>query len=164
MDFYHIDEVYIAYLRAADSRVPENKGGKRPYIGIVLAVEGIDYFVPMTSPKPKHLKMKNGKDFRKIDQGRLGAINFNNMIPAPKHVVQKIDISSEPDPKYKRLLQNQYIAIRSDQQNIEKTARLLRQLILSEDKELTTHDRAIKQRCCDLRLLESISQQYPVKN
>ena len=86
------------------------------------------------------------------------------MIPAPKDVVQKIDISSEPDPKYKRLLQNQYIAIRSDQQNIEKTARLLRQLILSEDKELTTHDRAIKQRCCDLRLLESISQQYPVKN
>ena len=59
----------------------DNKKGKRPYVGVVLEIDGIKYYTPFTSPKEKHRKMKNTKDFRKINQGIYGAINFNNMIP-----------------------------------------------------------------------------------
>lgn len=41
------------------------------------------YFAPLSSPKQKHLKMKNDIDFYKLSNGKLGAINFNNMIPVP---------------------------------------------------------------------------------
>ena len=48
-------------------KVADNKKGKRPYVGVVLEIEGIKYYTPFTSPKEKHRKMKNTKDFRKIN-------------------------------------------------------------------------------------------------
>ena len=57
----------------------------------------LKYYAPFTSPKPKHLKMKNGKDFRKIKQGEYGAINFNNMIPVPDSTLILIDIANIAD-------------------------------------------------------------------
>lgn len=51
--------------------------------GILFTVNGFHYYAPLTSPKPKHLQMKNQIDFLKINQGQWGAINFNNMIPVP---------------------------------------------------------------------------------
>ena len=80
------------------------------------------YYAPFTSPKAKHRKMKNGKDFRKIQGGEYGAINFNNMIPVPDCALKLIDIDNESDQKYRRLLQNQYRAIRADSEEIIKTA------------------------------------------
>lgn len=46
------------------------------------------YFVPVSSPKDKHLKMKNPVDFMKLDKGALGAINFNDMIPVKKAFIK----------------------------------------------------------------------------
>ena len=81
MKFYNIKDEYINYLKKYDAKVADNKKGKRPYVGVVLEIEGIKYYTPFTLPKEKHRKMKNTKDFRKINQGIYGAINFNNMIP-----------------------------------------------------------------------------------
>ena len=81
MKFYNIKDEYINYLKKYDAKVADNKKGKRPYVGVVLEIDGIKYYTPFTSPKEKHRKMKNTKDFRKINQGIYGAINFNNMIP-----------------------------------------------------------------------------------
>lgn len=67
MKFYHIEDDYIRYLRQYDDKVAENKQESRPYVGVVLDVNGIKYCAPFTSPKPKHQKMKNTKDFRKIN-------------------------------------------------------------------------------------------------
>ena len=50
--FYHINEHYISYLHSIDTRVQYNKGQRRPYVGIVLSINGIDYYVPLESPKP----------------------------------------------------------------------------------------------------------------
>ena len=80
MRFYHIKDDYIEYLKAFDSSVSDNKRETRPYVGVLINIDGVDYYAPLTSPKPKHLTMKNSIDFRKIDGGRLGAINLNNMI------------------------------------------------------------------------------------
>lgn len=58
------------------------------------------------------------------------------------------------DVKYRRLLQNQYNSIKSDEKGILRTAENLRKLIFDEEKNLSEHDKIIKQRCCDLVLLE----------
>ena len=98
--------------------------------------------------------MKNGKDFRKINNGLYGAINFNNMIPVLDSALIEIDIANIADVKYRRLLQNQYNSIKADEKGILKTAENLRKLIFDAETNLSAHDKVIKQRCCDLVLLE----------
>ncbi len=160
MRLYHIKDEYIDFLRKYDDKVALNKKESRPYVGVVLFVDGIKYYAPLTSPKAKHKDMKNGKDFRKIDQGRLGAINFNNMIPVPDSALIMVDINRETDSQYKRLLQKQFIALKADVTAIEKTARELRTLILTADSELRDYDKQVKARCCNLPLLESVYMKY----
>ena len=163
MRFYTIKDAYITYLKQYDSKVADNKSGKRPYVGIILEISGMKYYAPFSSPKPKHLHMKNAKDFRKINGGKYGVINFNNMIPVIDSAVILIDIQNITDIKYKRLLQNQYNFIRADQDAIKRTAENLRTLILKKDSELTQMDLKIKQRCCNLPLLESVISNYQAK-
>lgn len=154
MKFYHIKEDFITYLRQFDTKVAENKNQTRPYVGIVLEVNSVKYYAPFSSPKPKHKKMKNGKDFRKINNGLYWAINFNNMIPVLNSALNEIDIANIADVKYRRLLQNQYNSIKADEKGILKTAENLRKLIFDDEKNLSEHDKVIKRRCCDLVLLE----------
>ena len=97
MKFYNIKDEYINYLKKYDAKVADNKKGKRPYVGVVLEIDGIKYYTPFTSPKEKHRKMKNTKDFRKINQGIYGAINFNNMIPVVESALLLIDIDAIED-------------------------------------------------------------------
>lgn len=120
----------------------------------MLEVNSVKYYAPFSSPKPKHKKMKNGKDFRKINNGLYGAINFNNMIPVLDSALIEIDIANIADVKYRRLLQNQYNSIKADEKGILKTAENLRKLIFDAETNLSAHDKVIKQRCCDLVLLE----------
>lgn len=160
MEFYHIKNNYINYLKQYDNKVPDNKDEKRPYVGIVLEINGVKYYAPLSSPKQKHKKMKNGKDFRKINQGIYGAINFNNMIPVVDCALIKIDIKNLKDLKYKNLLQNQYRYIRNDEEAIKRTAKALRELLITPDAQLKKHDLIIKQRCCNLFILENCMKEY----
>ena len=155
MRFYNITDDYITFLREFDTKVAENKHEARPYVGVVLEINGIHYYAPFTSPKPKHQKMKNGKDFRKINQGTYGAINFNNMIPVVSEALIDIDINNLTDAKYKNLLLNQLNYIRADKKQIEKVASELHTLLLTEDDKLSPYDLQIKQRCCNIKLLEA---------
>lgn len=160
MDFYNIKDSYIDFLRQYDTRVADNKHEGRPYIGIIIAIDDISYYAPLTSPKPKHLKMKNGKDFRKIKQGLYGGINFNNMIPVPDSALLPIKISQVADDRYRRLLQNQYAAVKDDFTAIVTTATRLRKLLLTAEEHLSPHDARLKARCCDIRLLEKVFREY----
>ena len=108
-----IDSKYCDYLRQFDDRVMYNMNEKelRPFVGILFKVNQIEYFAPLSSPKPKHLKMKNTIDFYKIDGGVLGAVNFNNMIPVKKDYYKIIYFNEELfnkfDKKYQELLRDQ---------------------------------------------------------
>lgn len=84
----------------------------RPFVGIVFSVNGFHYYAPLTSPKLKHLHMKNQIDFLKIKNGEWGAINFNNMIPVLPQCLSKVErrileTDTKPDIDYKNLLSNQ---------------------------------------------------------
>lgn len=160
MKFYHIADEYIEFLKSYDSKVPENKNESRPYVGVVLEINGVKYYAPFSSPKNKHKKMHNGKDFRKIANGLYGAINFNNMIPVVDEALKYIDIGKVEDERYRNLLNHQYQAILSDSKQIEKTAEALHTLIFKNDAELSAYDKKVKLRCCDLRLLEQVYSEY----
>ena len=62
-------------------------------VGVLFKIDSKEYFAPLSSPKPKHLKMKNYVDFFKIDNGLLGVINFNNMIPVNKDNYEISDLN-----------------------------------------------------------------------
>lgn len=51
MRIVSVDEKYVLKLREIDERVYYNKGGKRPYIGFLVDVDGVLYVAPLTSPK-----------------------------------------------------------------------------------------------------------------
>lgn len=67
-----VDSKYCDYLRRYDNKVVYNKFDKelRPFIGVLFKIDNIEYFAPLSSPKPKHLKMKNTLDFFKIKKRR----------------------------------------------------------------------------------------------
>ena len=160
MKFYHIKDTYINFLRKYDEKVPENKNESRPYVGIVLTIGDIEYYAPFSSPKPKHKKMRNTKDFRKIGGGLYGAINFNNMIPVVKSALIYINIKSIDDVKYRSLLLNQYRSIVSDADKIKENASELYSLIQKDDTALSAYEQKIKSRCCNLPVLEKVFRQY----
>ena len=160
MKFYYVTDSYIEYLRKYDSRIYDNKAQSRPYIGIILTINNFNYYVSLSSPKPKHRKMSNSKDFRKINGGAYGALNFNYMIPVPESELILIDIAAIPDVKYRRLLQNQYNAIRSDWDNITATASNLYNLCIRSEAKLSAYDIRVKKRCCDFKRLEELCNEY----
>ena len=84
MRIYIVKEDYINYLKKFDDNIRDNKNESRPYIGILLEVNGMNYIAPLASPKEKHKSMKNNIDFFKLENGDLGVINLNNMIPVHK--------------------------------------------------------------------------------
>lgn len=116
LKLYFIDTKYIKYLRTYDKKVAYNKVPNRPYVGVVYTYNNFNYFAPLSSPKPKHMRLKNTAiDIFKIDNGRLGVINLNNMIPTPKEVLTEA-IPNVKEPKYKSLLIDQIDYINHNKQ------------------------------------------------
>lgn len=55
MKFYTVDERYIAALKGAEpTKVLDNYQGTRPYVGVLLEVNGTKFLAPLTSHKAKH--------------------------------------------------------------------------------------------------------------
>lgn len=128
-----IDYHYCDFLRKYDYRVPYNKNIKelRPFVGIIFKIGDIEYFAPLASPKPKHLKMFDSFDFMQLDGGKLGAINFNNMIPVLKNSYFVLNVNVTPEDKseqqYYRLLKQQLQFLNANRTEvIDKASHLYR--------------------------------------
>lgn len=163
LSFYNADPAYCNFLSKYDSRVPYtfDKKYRRPFVGIVIeTANGIKYYAPLTSPKPKHLTMNNTIDFHKINNGIWGAINFNNMIPINEQSLSKVNLKIEPndtkdDIDYKNLLSNQLSWCNSNRDAIINKARKLYKII-TEGKA----PEKLSKRCCDFKLLETKCIEY----
>lgn len=105
LSFYTVDGAYVDYLAPHAPHLFRNaKAGQahsRKYVGIVLRVNGLDYFAPLSSFKEKHRRMKDGLDFIKVKH--YAVINLNNMFPVPAGSCQKVDFKAEPDARYRAL-------------------------------------------------------------
>jgi protein AbiQ len=150
-----IKDHYIDYLREFDKTVLKNKNSKRKYIGVLFEIDDKNYYAPLASPKPKHLKISNkAPDIVKIDNGELGVINLNNMIPVPESEIINFNINNVEDEKYKNLLRDQVKYIQLNRKNIIKKAKRLYSIFNSGKHPL------INARCCNFKLLERKCAQY----
>lgn len=157
LKFYTVDDKYSDYLRKFDANVMSNYNSitERPYVGLLFKINSYNYYAPMTSPKPKHLTMKNMLDFEKINGGLYGAINLNNMIPVNQKVLSYIDINSITDIQYKNLLDNQFRWVSKHNRRIIGKAKKLYKFFVAN-----TLNNSIKRRCCNFTLLEEKCQLY----
>lgn len=159
LELFKVNEHYAQILFNIDRRVPYVSGDKanRPFIGVVLEVNGCKYFAPMTSPKPKHLKMNDSTmpDFIRINNGAWGGINLNNMIPVADGFLTKVDIGKESNEDYKNLLTNQISWCNKNREKITKKAQRLYNLVCKGNV-----GEALLNRCCDYKLLEEMCKEY----
>ncbi len=159
LKIYYLDENYINYLRKFDSRVAYNKKMTRPYIGVVYTLNGLNYFAPLSSPKPKHLKMSDKAiDIFKIRNGELGIININNMISTPIECITEV-LPTITDEEYKTLVKDQTTFINNHKKDLFTK---IRYFTLQYDKGNLPEK--VKERCCDFRLLEEKCHDYIVDN
>ena len=160
----HIDMKYIRDLAKADDRVmpvsPQIGKEKRPFVGIVILCESKKYCIPLTSPKPKHLTMKNDKDFtRMFDENgeMIGCLSFNNMIPVSDSVLSPVNMKLHPEMreherKYVSLLNDQLDWCNENQEAIIRKAEKLYRLITENPDKLPL----LTKRCCDFIRLETV--------
>jgi len=155
-----VDSNYCDYLRTFDNRVAYNKNKKelRPF-GVLFTIKDYEYFAPLASPKPKHMKMKNTLDFFKIQDGKLGAVNFNNMIPVTKNNYLLIDLDKDTqidkEIKYQKLLKEQLLWLNENFKTLKNKSFKLYNLY-NEGKL----SKSISGRCCNFKLLEEKCVEY----
>ena len=156
-----LDTEYCNYLRKFDNKVPYNYNEKelRPFVGVLFKVEKCLYFAPLSSPKPKHLKLKSKLDFLKINGGKLGAINFNNMLPVTENNIIKLDLNkeclTESEEKYSKLLKEQIFWLNRHNDKLYNKSKKLYEKYINN-----TLDAKIKKRCCNFKLLEQKCKEY----
>ncbi|MDE5671512.1 MAG: type III toxin-antitoxin system ToxN/AbiQ family toxin [Eubacterium sp.] len=151
---YRIDDKYIRYLKGSDSRVQNNKNKRRPYVGVVLIVSNYRYFVPMESPKPNHNNIKTGRHIMKLDEGRLGLLGFNNMIPVHDSALISFDIDQEENRQYAELLRRQISYINRRKVDIfDKASKTYFGATRGNNEFLSKV-------CCDFKKLERACNRY----
>ena len=155
----NIDKDYLDYLRKFDNKVPQeytNMGArKRPYIGIAFKINSLLYFIPLSSKKAKFFRLNNKIDFFKLDNGNLGAFNFNNMIPVKEKVILIFDVDNETDIKYKNLVLKQLRYVNRRINRIKRKAYRIYDKFVNNTLDINT-----KIRCCNYSLLEEKCKLY----
>lgn len=151
---YKVEDKYINYLKGCDKKVQHNKNKRRPYVGVVLIIGSYKYFVPMESPKENHDNIKAGIHILKLDNGRLGLLGFNNMIPVPDSAIIAFDINKETDKQYKELLKHQIAFINSRKADIYEHASK------TYFKATKGNNRFLSNICCDFKKLENACKRY----
>ena len=154
LNFFYVDTEYVDYLRAFDSRIPylQYEDKDKFVCGIVMSVDGCDYFAPISSKTHKQqtcimIRDKDGTD--------LSSIKFNYMFPAPEAVVTRVDIGDirKSDPSYANLLQKEYEFCKANESSILAKAQKVYAIGCKPGHFLNSS-------CCDFKLLEEKSKAY----
>lgn len=173
LHFYSVDMKYVRNLSKIDSRVfsvsPQVEKEKRPFVGLLVLINGRSYCAPLSSPKPKHNSMKNDYDFLRIKDKHnklIGVINFNNMIPVDKSVIRLLNMKAMPttteaDRAYKHLLNDQLDWCNDNKEKILKKAQTLYNIVNNPSKSISS---ALLKRCCDFKKLEAVLDKYIQKS
>lgn len=146
---YHVNMKYIRNLHNVDNNVPSVSPqiGKeaRPFLGIIVLINGSKFCIPFTSNSSKKNKnfesMRENITFRKIcdkDGKVLAALNLNNMIPVREEYVTEIDLRSYPSDTqklrcWKKLCIKELDWCQSHQGEIERLANELYRMYTSDE-------------------------------
>lgn len=119
LGLYTIDQEYLKYLYSFDTEVyysPKYEGSLKPFFGIIVIIDNISYFIPITSAKEKHKKWKNVSNehfliyefIKKNTINVLAVLDIKKMIPVPNNCYNKISFEIINDKKYRSLFQKEY--------------------------------------------------------
>ncbi len=138
LNLYSISDKYIEYLRKFDDKIYDNKEEirthERKYLGVVLTVNGFNYYILMSSPKKSDYIDNDKKIIRKDtktiirmhDKGYLyGTLRISNMIPVPITELEPYLISNETDIKYKEVILGELRYINNNSSKIIKYAKMV---------------------------------------
>lgn len=170
MDWYVVDKKYIKYLTQYDAHVGyvEYKERLKLHVGILLTIGDFHYYVPISSPKPKHQKMSNSLDFHKLQDKSTGylyaVLNINNMIPVPDNCIIQLKYNQiekfrsfhneKEKTDYIYLLQKEKVLIDNIQDTLQNKALKLYQKCTSNP------DSSLAIRCCNFKMLEEKCSSY----
>lgn len=160
LNFYTVDMEYVTYLQKAETekrgftRVPnmDYVGRKQKFLcGIVLYINGLEYYVPVTSYK----EQKPDNFLIKAENGKItSSLRFNYMFPVPKKLLAEKTISLETDSAYRSLLSQELKYCRNNQEMIRKLAeRTYKRVLLGKNPGLVINS-------CDFLLLEEKCSKY----
>ncbi len=179
LKLYEIDMKYVRDLAQVDDNVmsvsPQINKDMRPFVGILVLINGKEYCVPLSSPKPKFVKKKNTIDFMRIidntvidEKGMgkiIGALNFNNMLPVNKEVIYHIDLRKKTSDNgknkaYKELLVKQLDWCQKNEDKLLSHANRTYDIVTKyPDKS-----RDLVRRCCNFKKLEAVLEKYIAKS
>jgi len=157
LNFYEVSADYITYLLKFDSKVPHIDYSKTSehdkfMCGIVLSVNGHDYFAPISSfavPQRTNMIIKNEK-------GKpISSIRFSFMIPVPSGVATIKSIKNESSPEYRRLLNLELSFCQKNSKTIHRMAKHIHNTVVNGK------DPIMAKNCCDFNKLELACAKYP---
>lgn len=160
--FYDVDTNYVKYLKEKEteargfSRVPdiEYLNERKMVCGIVLKINGYNYYVPISSYKiqqPNNILIRLDDDtFNQVK----GSLRFNYMFPIADKYITKRNFSLSNNIGRKEFLRRQWLYCNSIADEIEKTAlKTYNDVIAGKNKKLVNAS-------CDFKLLEKIANTY----
>lgn len=172
MDWIIVDKNYFNYLYQFDSRIGFIDYGNKLklHIGVLLQIDTHKFYVPISSPKPKHSKMSNSLDFHKIQYNDklIAVLNLNNMIPVLDDCITQLKYSDLRKYRHFNSLKelNDYVQLLQIEKSIIDTIEdtLKRKALKLYQKRLQYPNSNLSKRCCDFKLLEHKSLSYKPSN
>lgn len=161
LNFYTVDLQYVEFLKTVEtekrgfSRIPDmdyaaNRKPKFLY-GIVLQVENMNYYVPVTSYKQQ--KPDNFLIYAKNGQV-VSSLHFNYMFPVPPDAVFERRIDNEPDQAYRALLSQELrYCIKNQETILHLAKRTYKRVLLGKNLGLVANS-------CNFKLLEQACLPY----
>lgn len=153
LKLYRVTDHYLDFLRKVEPKIPENKdnGKARPFVGIILSINGVKYIAPLSSQIRKSqsdFKVKSGDE-------QKATIRFAYMFPIVDSALIEIDYTEEYkiDFNYTALLIKEDLYINQNKERIHEIA-------------TKTYTNTITKRfgfenfCCDFAKLEEIHREY----
>ena len=141
MKLYIITDKYINYLRQFDNKVYDNKEDRRSvmrkYLGIVLTINNMNYYIPMSSPKQSdYINDKIRKSIipivriisnEEIDNKSIlkGTLRISNMIPVPDSELILYEPKYEKNDNYRILVEKELEFIDKNENMIKKYASII---------------------------------------
>lgn len=171
LKLYTINIKYVRDLAQKDDYVrsvsPQQGKENRPFVGIVIICDTKKYCIPLSSPKPKHYKMKSKRDLLKImvDNKLIGVLNFNSMIPVDNSLIKPLDIkvhkNDAPNIKhYKIMTKKQLDWCQQNQDKIVHKANMIYNLVANNPD----NSKSLINRCCDFKKLEAVLEKWLRRN
>lgn len=182
--FITIDQNYLCALYNACNEVFYRTYGydKKPYVGVLVTVNGSKYAIPLTSAKEKHKTWKNYDNgrmvvFENVNQSAMGAndiwklnqdgtakhilsvLNIAKMIPLKEGLYSIVNVNPDPndtieESKYKNLLNKELQFCISNKEKIIRESDKIYTKQISSGKVYFSY--------CDFKKLEETRDNYTI--